>query len=158
MLKEMWIPVVMTSVTTAIGFVSLLTSEVYPIKYFGLFTAFGVLAAMVLSLTLIPAGVMAFGFKKRKSSELNGEVSHNSNQISQSFTTFLFKYKLFIVATTVAIMIISIVGTTKVWINSSFLDKFEPDSEIVLTDKFINENFGGTSTLNLILDRMIKCL
>ena len=152
MLKEMWIPVVMTSVTTAIGFVSLLTSEVYPIKYFGLFTAFGVLAAMVLSLTLIPAGVMAFGFKKRKSSELNGEVSHNSNQISQSFTTFLFKYKLFIVATTVAIMIISIVGTTKEWINSSFLDKFEPDSEIVLTDKFINENFGGTSTLNLILE------
>jgi predicted RND superfamily exporter protein len=40
----------------------------------------------------------------------------------------------------------------KLWINSSFLDKFEKDSDIVLTDKFINENFGGTSSLNLILD------
>ena len=37
----MWKPVVMTSITTAIGFVSLLTSQVYPIKYFGIFTATG---------------------------------------------------------------------------------------------------------------------
>ena len=40
----------------------------------------------------------------------------------------------------------------KIWINSSFLDKFEKNSEIVLTDKFINDHFGGTTTLNLILD------
>ena len=40
----------------------------------------------------------------------------------------------------------------KIWINSSFLEKFERDSEIVQTDKFINEHFGGTSSLNLILD------
>ena len=40
----------------------------------------------------------------------------------------------------------------KIWINSSFLDKFEKESDIVLTDKFINEHFGGTTTLNLILD------
>jgi len=40
----------------------------------------------------------------------------------------------------------------EMWINSSFLDKFESDSDIVLTDKFINDHFGGTSSLNLILD------
>jgi predicted RND superfamily exporter protein len=42
-------------------------------------------------------------------------------------------------------------GISKVWINSSFLDKFEKDSDIVKTDKFINDHFGGTSTLNVIL-------
>ena len=46
MLNHMWKPVVMTSITTAVGFISLLTSEVYPVKYFGIFTAFGVMAAM----------------------------------------------------------------------------------------------------------------
>ncbi|RLD65551.1 MAG: hypothetical protein DRI84_06610, partial [Bacteroidetes bacterium] len=35
MIKHMWKPVVMTSITTAVGFISLLTSEVYPVKYFG---------------------------------------------------------------------------------------------------------------------------
>jgi predicted RND superfamily exporter protein len=60
-IKDMWRPVVVTSVTTAVGFISLVTSEVYPIKYFGLFTAFGVMVAMILSLLLIPAFSMVFG-------------------------------------------------------------------------------------------------
>ena len=55
MLKHMWKPVVMTSVTTAVGFISLLTSQVYPVKYFGIFTAFGVMMAMVFSLVFLPA-------------------------------------------------------------------------------------------------------
>ncbi|MCF6358754.1 MAG: efflux RND transporter permease subunit, partial [Draconibacterium sp.] len=50
------------------------------------------------------------------------------------------------------IIVLSVIGMQEMWINSSFLDKFESDSEIVLTDKFINEHFGGTSSLNLILD------
>ena len=66
MIQGMWKPVAMTSVTTAVGFISLLTSQVYPIKYFGLFTAFGVLMAMVFSLVLIPAGLMVFGLPKWK--------------------------------------------------------------------------------------------
>ena len=41
MLKHMWKPVVMTSITTAVGFISLLTSQVYPVKYFGIFGSSG---------------------------------------------------------------------------------------------------------------------
>jgi 2-hydroxychromene-2-carboxylate isomerase len=47
---------------------------------------------------------------------------------------------------------IAVIGMQEMWINSSFLDKFEKDSDIVLTDKFINGHLGGTSSLNLILD------
>ena len=38
------------------------------------------------------------------------------------------------------------------WINSSFLSNFEKDSAIVKTDAFVNRYFGGTSTVNIILD------
>jgi predicted RND superfamily exporter protein len=68
----------------------------------------------------------------------------------------VIKHKGLTVLITVAIIVVSVFGITKVWINSSFLDKFEKDSEIVLTDKFINEHFGGTSTLNVILDSKDK--
>jgi predicted RND superfamily exporter protein len=39
-----------------------------------------------------------------------------------------------------------------VWIDSSFLSKFDQNSDIVLTDTYINQKFGGTSTLNVIFD------
>ena len=150
MIQNMWKPVVMTSITTAVGFISLLTSQVYPIKYFGIFTAFGVLMAMVFSLVLIPAGIMIFGLprvKKTAKSESDKETN-----LAYSFAKKVLKRKSVSIFATAAIIILSIVGMQKIWINSSFLDKFEKDSDIVLTDKFINEHFGGTTTLNLVLD------
>ncbi len=149
MLSEMWKPVVMTAVTTAVGFISLLTSQVYPIKYFGLFTAFGVLSAMVLSLVMIPAGLMIFKLPKIKKPK-NSTQSNTS--FAHRFSNGLLKNKSLTIVITGLIIVMSIIGMQKVWINSSFLDKFETDSDIVLTDKFINENFGGTSMLSLVLE------
>lgn len=152
MLSKMWKPVAMTSVTTAVGFISLLTSQVYPIKYFGLFTAFGVLSAMFFSLILIPAGIMIFKLPKPKVTE----EKVNDHHFAYNSAVKVLKYKGITIFATAILIIISIIGIGKVWINSSFLDKFEKDSDIVLTDAFINEHFGGTSTVNLILDSKEK--
>ena len=149
MIKHMWKPVVMTSITTAVGFISLLTSQVYPIKYFGIFTAFGVLVAMILSLVIIPAGIMIFGLPKLKEKK---KKTRKSSSLYQHFAIKVIRYKKVSIFATAAIIILAIIGMQKIWINSSFLDKFEKDSEIVLTDKFINDHFGGTTSLNLILD------
>ncbi len=150
MIKNMWSPVVMTSITTAVGFISLLTSQVYPIKYFGIFTAFGVLAAMLFSLTLIPAVIMIFGLPKVK--KVKTKQTNDKPGFADKFASWIVKRKSVSIIATAVIIVFSIVGMQKIWINSSFLDKFERDSEIVLTDKFINEHFGGTTTLNLVLD------
>lgn len=150
MIKHMWRPVVMTSITTAVGFISLLTSQVYPIKYFGIFTAFGVLVAMILSLVIIPAGIMIFGLPKLK--EKKKKKTNGNSTFYQDFAVKVVRYKKVSIFAIAAIIVLSIVGMQKIWINSSFLDKFEKDSEIVLTDKFINSHFGGTTSLNLILD------
>ena len=148
-LKGMWKPVMMTSVTTAVGFISLLTSQVYPIKYFGLFTAFGVMVAMLFSLVLIPASLLAFGLPRWKKSKK--DVSLENDRFSKTIAHKMLQYKGWIVGITILIVLISSYGVSKVWINSSFLDKFEKNSDIVKTDKFINEHFGGTSSLNIIL-------
>ena len=54
-MKAMKRPVVLTSLTTAVGFLSLLNAYMVPQRTFGLFTAIGIVAAMILSLLLIPA-------------------------------------------------------------------------------------------------------
>jgi predicted RND superfamily exporter protein len=54
-MQEMKGPVVMTSLTTAVGFLSLLTAFFIPQRQFGIVTAVGVFAAMFFSLLLIPA-------------------------------------------------------------------------------------------------------
>ncbi len=150
MLNQMWQPVTMAAVTTAVGFISLLTSQVYPIKYFGLFTAFGVIIAMFLSLFFIPAYIKITGLPKRIKVKKNDKGE--TDTLAHSFTEKVLNHSTFTIIATAVVVLLSIYGMTKVWINSSFLDKFEKTSPIVQTDKFINEHFGGTSTINLILD------
>jgi len=150
MLKSMWKPVMMTSVTTAVGFLSLLTSEVYPIKYFGIFTAFGVMLAMVFSLVLIPSGIMVFGMPRHKSAKVLKQSS--KSPASFRLADAIVRYKILTPLLTAIIIVTALYGIGRIWINSSFLEKFEKDSDIVLTDQFINEHFGGTSTLNVIIE------
>ncbi len=148
MISEMWKPVMMAAVTTMVGFVSLLTSKVYPVKYFGIFSALGVLFAFLLSIIFIPAVLEIFGlpkFKKREESE-------RSRRFYFNITEKIIKAKKAVVILTIIIVLVSIYGITKVWVSSSFLAKFEKDSDIVKTDKFVNEHFGGTTTFNVILE------
>ena len=150
MVDEMWKPVVMTSVTTAVGFLSLLTSEVYPIKYFAVFAALGVLFAMVLSLVVLPAGTKLFGLPR---------ISNKSEKKSDSFAKGAEWFAVNIIRYRKAFMIWTILliaffgyGASKVWINSSFLERFPASNPIVQTDAFVNEKFMGTTSINVILE------
>ncbi len=151
MLSGMWKPVIITTLTTAAGFISLLSSQVYPIKYFGVFAAFGVLVAMVLSLTMIPAGLMVFGLPKVKSMKNKNLDSMNSHQ-GTPIARYILRHGRLLILLTIVILGVSIWGTSHIWIDSSFLSQFPPKSDIVQADTYINSKFGGTSTLNVIFD------
>ncbi len=148
MLKNLWKPVVMTSITTAVGFISLFTSEVYPIKYFGLFTAFGVMAAMVFSLVFIPAGLKLLNLPKVKS---RGKSKKKSHSRYYKFADLVLQHRKKIIIISIIIFVAGVFGSQRVWINSSFLSKFEENEEIIIASKFINERFGGTTNLNVII-------
>ena len=55
---ELFTPMLFTSVTSALGFLSLLLTPIPPVQVFGVFVATGVLLAFVLTIVLIPAYVV----------------------------------------------------------------------------------------------------
>ena len=61
-LAAMWRPVVVTSLTTAVGLLGFLSTPVPPLRSFGLFTAIGVLGAMVFSLAVTPMVLARWGY------------------------------------------------------------------------------------------------
>lgn len=148
-LKDMIRPVSMAALTTAIGFMALMTSEVLPVRYFGLFAAVGVIGEMVLALILFPASIYLLGIPKKKVKKLesNQQKAHKDNR----WGVLLMEHKRMVIIIAVIIILLGGYGTSKVWIDTSFLANFESDSSITLTDNFVNEKFGGTSSLNIIL-------
>ncbi|MCB0769346.1 MAG: MMPL family transporter [Flavobacteriales bacterium] len=53
--KEVGLATTLTSITTAIGFATLLTSGIQPIREFGVYTGIGVILAFLLAFSLLPA-------------------------------------------------------------------------------------------------------
>ncbi|MFN2341531.1 MAG: RND family transporter, partial [Halanaerobium sp.] len=148
MQQQLWKPVVMTSVTTAAGFLSLLTSDVLPIRYFGLFTAVGVIAAMFFSLIMIPAGLKVLGLPNLKIKKEDKESA--DKKFFHKLSQFVRTKSKAVVIITIIITLLAAYGASKIWIDSSMLSKFTEDEEISQADNFINQNFGGTTQLNLI--------
>jgi len=151
-LKVMVPPIQMTSITTAVGFLALLTSAVLPVRYFGFFTAVGIMMEMLMSLIIFPGSIYLFGPPKinKKHFGFRKDKCKHRTSFSNRYTTGLLKHSGVVILIAVIIVAASAYGATKVWIDTSFLSNFEDDSRIVKTDKFINKNFGGTSTLNVI--------
>ena len=158
MIRYMWKPVMMAAVTTAVGFTSLLTSEVYPVKYFGVFTSFGVISAFVLSIVFIPASLMITGLPGRrkpleKDLDLEEKEEYREKEtVSFKFTNAVLSHKVLVISVTAAVVLVSLFGLTRIRVDSSFLANFKETSDIRITDKYINDHFAGTSSFNIILE------
>lgn len=61
-----WKPAIFCNITTAIGLLSLLTSELVPIQKFGWYSAIGVLATLVVLFTYMPAALQIWPQKRRE--------------------------------------------------------------------------------------------
>ncbi len=64
MLKKVGTATLLTSLTTALGFITLIGVSMEPVRDFGIFTAIGVLLAFVLSILFIPSIFMLIKTKK----------------------------------------------------------------------------------------------
>ena len=157
-MDDMWKPVVMTALTTALGFASLITAYMVPIRFFGLFTAVGVLAAMVLSLAALPACLMMFRIRVRKpvrpSETENGEPDR-----SGAFQTFLsesgrivFQRRKGIVVVTVLLVAAAAFGLLRITTNSSWIESINHTSEVYIGNTVLNDKFDGTLNMYVIVE------
>ncbi len=144
-------PSLFAALTTVAGFLSLVTSQVYPVKYFGLFTAFGVAVSWFLTMILVPSGILLLGNGKTPITKTT-EKKEPKTLLGARFADAISAHRVIVYAVTGVVMVTSLWGLSRVWINTSFLENFEKSSAIVQTDAFVNKNFGGTSSVNIILD------
>ena len=58
-LKEIGLAILLTSITTAIGFASLMVSKLPPIRSFGFYAAIGVMCTYIIAIVIIPSALLA---------------------------------------------------------------------------------------------------
>lgn len=148
-MQEMKGPVVMTSLTTAAGFLSLLTAFLLPQRQFGVITAIGVLAAMLFSLVLIPA-VMSL-LKKPRVRDLSKGL-RPLTRILVRFEKVIIGHRktVLIVALIIfGVMLAGIPGVRVETSNEEFLGRDHPAIRILT---FVDEHFSGGMPISVEFD------
>ncbi|GAB4345384.1 MAG: hypothetical protein Kow0099_25610 [Candidatus Abyssubacteria bacterium] len=157
-MREMWAPVTMASLTTAAGFLSLATSDMLPIKYLGVFTAVGVTSALVFSLTFIPAWLVLLPVRHPRSTRNPGSelreypARDRLGSVLTRLGALIATHPRRIISAAVVVVIIGVAALLNVHVNSSLLSNFRPGSEVLVADTILNERFGGTNTLNIVVE------
>lgn len=153
-MKHLFMPMLYTSLTTAIGFLSLALTPIPPVQVFGIFVAMGVMLAWLLTITFIPAYLILIPEKF-----LENILPSTENIKSNLFSRFISKIGLFatnrskyIITAAIIIVFISIYGISKINVNDNPVKWFTKSHPIRIADKILNEHFGGTYTAYLTLE------
>ena len=142
-------PVLMAGLTTIVGFGALSSSQVVPMRYFGIFTAFGVLAAVVVALLLIPSILLL-------RSSLAGEKKPSSEHTS-SFALMLALFHFFhvrkirILLFALLIAGLGLYGSSLVIRDNNVIEYFKKDSPFRIAERFIAEKFSGTEFFDIVV-------
>ncbi len=149
-IERVSLPICMAGLTTMAGFLALISSEVVPIKHFGFLTAFGTLAALIISLTFIPAMLSILESFGREHIP-QGHKHDLMGPAIRVLSRMVVKGSPAILVTSLVIMAVSVAATFQIKSELNPIDNFRKSSPIRSADIILNENFGGTSMFNVVL-------
>ncbi len=139
-------PCLYTVLTTIAGFSSLILSGILPVINFGWMMSAGVAVSLMLTFLLFPALQMQFA-------RLTPNISFESKfALTQFFARFTERQGNRILWVSATVLLLSVGGAMQLKVENSFIDYFKESTEIYQGMKVIDQQLGGTTTLDVVLD------
>ena len=143
--SNMYWPILYTVLTTICAFLSLIFSEIKPIIDFGWMMTMGLVTSFIVTFSLLPT---LLNFVE------SSNIKLKKDQKSR-FTSFLggiaIEKQNVIFITSAFVVILSVIGISKLEVENSFINYFNKNTEIYKGMKLIDEKLGGTTPLEVIL-------
>ena len=152
--EKNFLPILLTSLTTAVGFASLGISDVIPIKTLGIATANAAIIAFVLTILFVPA-MLAIINPKIKEHELQKE-NNKKNRFANLYASFIIRHNLKIIIFSVLMFSAMGYGITQVKVDSNTVRYFREDVDFRQTVNFIQENLTGPMAYEIVVDSKEK--
>jgi predicted RND superfamily exporter protein len=141
---QMFLPCFFAAITTAVAFLSLLLGDLKPVIEFGKMMAFGISIAFIFTFSFLPSSLSLIKNNKSKDYLSLHKITNKILVISKKYTTYIYLTFSFVFC-------VLIFGTTKLVVENRFIDYFDEETEIYQGMLEIDQNLGGTATLDIII-------
>lgn len=148
---HLFIPCLFTSITTAAGFLSLLTSDLSPVREGGWLSAVGVMIAFGLSMTLMPA-LLSFAKRHPTRQEggpldrLVGAVASRMGGLSRPASV-----KVLVVSAVLMLAVAARLIFGGMHVGANPIGYFRPGDPVRLATELIDERLGGSTSIELLV-------
>lgn len=147
--KNVWWPIALTSLTTVVGFFSLwATSTMPPIRYFGLFGAFGVVVAWVLTVSWLPAAMSVL--RPKPSRLLNTRDAVGLAVLALGAAVTRRPRTVLLVAG--VLCTVAMLAATLVRVDHARIENFNASEPLYVADREINRTLAGTNHLDIVIE------
>jgi uncharacterized protein len=145
-------PVMLTAgLVAAAGFASLTTMGVPAVRDFGLMAAFGVLSALAIELTFIPACRVLL--RPPRPREAARERGHGLvDPAVDAITAAVCGRPRLVLGAGIAVVLIAALGISRLQVNSSVRSWFPADTPVIAQERMVRARFTGTSTLKILVE------
>jgi len=150
--SHLFTPMLYTSVTSTVGFLSLALTPIPPVQVFGLFVGFGIMLAFFWTIIFMPAYISRMTPEQLKTlqDKMHGEGSGDSRVLGLFNRITLARSKTLILLFS-AVFVVSLIGISKIQINDNPVRWFKEDHPIRVADEVLNHHFAGTYDAFLVL-------
>ncbi|MBC8479140.1 MAG: MMPL family transporter, partial [FCB group bacterium] len=146
-------PVFLTSLTTGAAFLSMISSPIKQMIGFGICISIGIIWALILSMTLLPALIM---LKKWKlTSRALTHASLFERAVSSFGENIVHRPKTILIAGLTVVLICAF-GLTRLVVEVDFVKFFKPGNEIRDSIEFIDRELTGTMDIQIRVSGDIK--
>ncbi len=143
-LKINFQPIFLTSLTTAIGFLSMNFSDSPPFNDLGNMVAVGVMLAFIFSITLFPAMLMLMPLKARPQKE--------GGDLMQKIAEMVIKNRKMLLPTTAVVMASLIVFVPQNELNDDFVKYFDASVPFRQATDFMQDNLSGMTSMEISVE------
>ncbi len=145
-LSKVGLPCFLTTLTTAIGFLSLSVSEIPPIKEFAWIASAGMVFEFIFSFFFLPPLILFCNPMKLYQSY--GSKSPLTRFLHGNFQ-MVSKYKRWIVVCGVLIIILSVGATSRLRVETNLLEFFKKSSPVRTSLDFVESHLAGVGSLDI---------
>jgi len=139
-------PCFYAAITTIAGFASLLYSDILPVITFGWMMAAGIIVSLIITFLFFPAALMVLGQSTRP------DFKEPKFPLTKILAKTTESYGKTILVASLLLFIFSGVGVSRLVVENAFINYFKESTEIYQGMKVVDQQLGGTTPLDVIID------
>jgi predicted RND superfamily exporter protein len=142
-------PVFISAITVVVGFVTMISHPIRGLALLGFFCAFGIIAAFNLTI-LFHTAILSYIPVPRML--LNKTHGATTDRILKAIAEFTIRRKTGMLAGVLLLGALCMYFIPKIVVDANVMNQFPHYSDVYKDAQFVSDNFGGYSTLNILVE------